>query len=47
MIDIYGDMEGKCKRGLKTTYDGKKIFVGIGILKMLRNDLYDNGVQPR
>ncbi|KAI5637097.1 hypothetical protein NE865_10147 [Phthorimaea operculella] len=45
-IDIYGDLDGHCKRGLKVKYSGKKLFVGTGILKMLRHDLFDNGVQP-
>ncbi|KAL0883162.1 hypothetical protein ABMA27_016608 [Loxostege sticticalis] len=45
-VDIYGDMEGQCKRGLKITFEGKKLFVGTGVLRMLRQDLFDNGVQP-
>lgn len=46
-VDIYGDLEGKCKRGLKVEYTGKKQYVGTGYLKMLRYKLFDNGVQPR
>lgn len=46
-VDIYGDLEGRCKRGLKVLYEGKKLYVGTGYLKMLRSDLFDNGVQPR
>ncbi|XP_059052886.1 tRNA (cytosine(72)-C(5))-methyltransferase NSUN6 [Achroia grisella] len=45
-VDIYGDMDGQCKRGLKITYDHKKMYVGTGYLKMLRSDLYDKGVHP-
>ncbi|XP_047029655.1 tRNA (cytosine(72)-C(5))-methyltransferase NSUN6 [Helicoverpa zea] len=45
-VDIYGDLEGHCKRGLKVNYAGKKLYVGTGYLKMLRADLFDNGVQP-
>ncbi|KAJ8731351.1 hypothetical protein PYW07_004515 [Mythimna separata] len=45
-VDIYGDLEGHCKRGLKVQYEGKKLYVGTGYLKMLRADLFDNGVQP-
>ncbi|XP_072949232.1 tRNA (cytosine(72)-C(5))-methyltransferase NSUN6 [Epargyreus clarus] len=45
-VDIYGDLEGKCKRGLKIPYTGRKRFVGVGYLKMLRCDLFDKGVQP-
>jgi hypothetical protein len=47
MVNIYGDLEGHCKRGLKVPYDGKKIFVGVGRLKMLRSNLFENGIQPR
>ncbi|XP_049873958.1 tRNA (cytosine(72)-C(5))-methyltransferase NSUN6 [Pectinophora gossypiella] len=46
-VDIYGDLEGHCKRGLKIKYTGKKVYVGTGILKMSRYELYDNGIQPR
>ncbi|KAF9801221.1 hypothetical protein SFRURICE_014239 [Spodoptera frugiperda] len=45
-VDIYGDLEGHCKRGLKVEYTGGKLYVGTGYLKMLRADLFDNGVQP-
>lgn len=46
-VDIYGDIDGQCKRGLKIEYTGKKIFVGTGYLKMLRHELFDKGAQPR
>ncbi|KAM3965317.1 tRNA (cytosine(72)-C(5))-methyltransferase NSUN6 [Aphomia sociella] len=45
-IDIYADMDGQCKRGLKVQYTGKKMYVGTGYLKMLRSDLFENGVLP-
>ncbi|XP_026327101.1 putative methyltransferase NSUN6 [Hyposmocoma kahamanoa] len=45
-VDIYGDLDGQCKRGLKVKYTGKKLYVGTGYLKMLRCDLFDNGIQP-
>ncbi|XP_052753266.1 tRNA (cytosine(72)-C(5))-methyltransferase NSUN6 isoform X2 [Galleria mellonella] len=45
-VDIYADMDGQCKRGLKVKYNGKKMYVGTGYLKMLRCDLFDKGVQP-
>ncbi|CAB3261455.1 unnamed protein product [Arctia plantaginis] len=45
-VDVYGDLEGHCKRGLKVPYEGKKQYVGMGYLQMLRADLFDNGVQP-
>lgn len=45
-VDIYGDLDGQCKRGLKVNYEGNKTFVGTGLIKMLRYELFDNGVQP-
>lgn len=45
-VDIYGDLDGQCKRGLKVNYSGRKRFVGVGYLKMLRHELFDSGVQP-
>ncbi|XP_075977542.1 tRNA (cytosine(72)-C(5))-methyltransferase NSUN6 [Anticarsia gemmatalis] len=45
-VDIYGDLEKHCKRGLKVKYEGQKQYVGVGCLKMLRSDLFDDGVQP-
>nr|XP_026499726.1 putative methyltransferase NSUN6 [Vanessa tameamea] len=45
-IDIYGSMDGQCKRGHKVKYDGNKQYVGTGFLKMLRYHLFDKAVQP-
>ncbi|XP_063624070.1 tRNA (cytosine(72)-C(5))-methyltransferase NSUN6 [Cydia splendana] len=45
-VDIYGDMEGKCKKGLKLAYTGQKVFVGTGYLKMLRHELFNDGIPP-
>ncbi|CAK1580262.1 unnamed protein product [Parnassius mnemosyne] len=44
-VDVYGDLDGHCKRGLKVQYIGKKVYVGTGYLKMLRHNLFDNGAQ--
>ncbi|XP_045497919.1 tRNA (cytosine(72)-C(5))-methyltransferase NSUN6 [Colias croceus] len=46
LVDIYADLDGKCKRGLKIDYNGKKEYVGTGYLKKLRRDLFDEGIQP-
>ncbi|XP_041978921.1 tRNA (cytosine(72)-C(5))-methyltransferase NSUN6 [Aricia agestis] len=46
IINVYCDMEGHCKRGLKIPYEGNKQYVGVGILKKLRCDLFDNGIAP-
>ncbi|CAH2048652.1 unnamed protein product, partial [Iphiclides podalirius] len=45
-VEVYGDLDGRCNRGLKVPYTGKKIYVGTGYLKMLRHDLFDNGALP-
>ncbi|XP_050351255.1 tRNA (cytosine(72)-C(5))-methyltransferase NSUN6 [Nymphalis io] len=45
-IDIYGSMDGQCKRGHKVKYEGNKQYVGTGYLKMLRSNLFEKGVQP-
>ncbi|XP_037971146.2 tRNA (cytosine(72)-C(5))-methyltransferase NSUN6 [Plutella xylostella] len=45
-VSIYGDLEEKCKKGLKVQYNGRKIFVGMGQLKMLRNQLYGEDLEP-
>ncbi|OWR41596.1 hypothetical protein KGM_201672 [Danaus plexippus plexippus] len=45
-VDIYGDLDGHCKRGLKVEYKGRKIYVGTGYIRMLRYQLFDDGVQP-
>ncbi|XP_023946918.2 tRNA (cytosine(72)-C(5))-methyltransferase NSUN6 [Bicyclus anynana] len=44
-VDIYADLDGQCKRGLKLKYDGSKLYVGTGQLKMLRYELFDNEIQ--
>ena len=46
-VDIYGDIDGQCKRGLKVEYTGKTMYVGTGYLKMVRHELFDKGVQPK
>ncbi|XP_050680812.1 tRNA (cytosine(72)-C(5))-methyltransferase NSUN6 isoform X1 [Leptidea sinapis] len=46
VVDIYGDIGGKCKRGLKIGFDDVKRFAGVGCLKKLRRDLFDEGIQP-
>ncbi|EDW79470.2 uncharacterized protein Dwil_GK20395 [Drosophila willistoni] len=42
-VDVYADVEGNCKRGTATRYESsEKIFIGIGIVKMQRYQLYNN-----
>ncbi|KAI8436798.1 hypothetical protein MSG28_010259 [Choristoneura fumiferana] len=45
-VNIYGDLEGKCKKGLKVVYTGKKQFVGTGYLRMMRHELFNAGSPP-
>lgn len=47
-VNIYADVEGSCKKGTNTIYDStKKVFVGIGVVQMLRYQLYGADVIPR
>lgn len=46
-VDVYGDLEGKCRRGLKVSYEGRKQLVGTGHLKQLRCDIFDDNIKPR
>lgn len=46
-VNIYGDLEGKCKKGLKVVYTGKKQFVGTGFLRMTRHELFNDGSPSR
>ncbi|XP_045516991.1 tRNA (cytosine(72)-C(5))-methyltransferase NSUN6 isoform X1 [Pieris brassicae] len=46
LVDIYADLDEKCKRGLKVEYLGNKKYVGTGHLKKLRSHLFDEGIQP-
>lgn len=45
-VDVYGDLEGKCKKGLKVPFEGPKLFVGTGYLRQTRKQLYDDTVNP-
>ncbi|CAK1551079.1 unnamed protein product [Leptosia nina] len=47
VVKIFSDIDGKCKRGLKIEYTGRKQYVGCGYLKKLRCSLFDDGIQPR
>ncbi|XP_068633174.1 tRNA (cytosine(72)-C(5))-methyltransferase NSUN6 [Battus philenor] len=46
-VDVYADLDGQCKRGLKVKYEGRKLYIGTGFLKMQRYHLFENGAQPR
>lgn len=40
-VSVYADVLGKCKKGLQTVYSHEaKLFIGNGIVKMNRHQLY-------
>lgn len=47
LVKILADLERKCRRGFNKPFDGKTYLVGIGILKMNRNDLFKHDVSPK
>lgn len=41
IVNIYVDIEGRCKKGMNIVYESpKKVFIGIGQVKMQRHQLY-------
>lgn len=40
MVSVFGDTHGKCKRGLIKPFEGDKVFVGNGQMRMSRKDLF-------
>lgn len=43
MVNVYADMAGACKKGTNTVYQSpRKLFLGIGRVKMQRYQLYGN-----
>ncbi|KAF4517694.1 hypothetical protein B566_EDAN016520 [Ephemera danica] len=45
--NIFADIEGKCLQGLSNKYEGRKIFVGKGEIKMTRNELFGTSEPPK
>lgn len=47
-VSVYADSSGICKRGLKVLFtDSSKVFVGNGIMKMSRKQLFDKDLHPK
>lgn len=47
-ISVYADLAKKCKRGYQKYYDNPlKIFVGNGIVKMNRWQLFNGDINPK
>lgn len=43
MVNVYADIDGACKKGTNTVYQSaRKVFLGIGRVKMQRYQLYNN-----
>jgi len=46
-VSIYADVSGKCKKGLQKRYEcPQKLFIGNGIVKMVRHQLYGENLTP-
>jgi hypothetical protein len=40
LVSVYADVDGQCKKGLMTPFQGRKIFVGNGKAVLSRKQLY-------
>ncbi|CAH1238735.1 NSUN6 [Branchiostoma lanceolatum] len=39
-VSVYVDVAGKCLRGFQKSYDGPRVFVGNGVARMSRDDIF-------
>ena len=46
IVDVSADVVGLCKKGTNVHYDGEKVFLGRGRVKMQRHQLYGSDVVP-
>lgn len=46
-VNVYADVEGTCKKGTNVTYESTKVFIGIGIVKQQRYQLFGANLAPR
>lgn len=42
-VSVYSDVDGQCKKGLIKPFTGKKIYVGNGVTKVSREELFCSG----
>ena len=40
LVSVYADVEGKCLRGYMKPFEGKKLFVGNGVMHVARDDIF-------
>lgn len=45
-VSVHADIDGKCKKGLRSEYSGQKYFVGNGIAMFSRNEIFQE-IQPK
>ena len=43
LVSLFADVEGKCRKGLTRTYEGRKLFLGNGRALLGRNDIFCSG----
>lgn len=46
-MSVYADLDGRCKRGLAVEYEGRTLFVGNGIARLSRRELFSAEAQNR
>lgn len=47
MVSIYADLSRKCKKGLLKKYEClQKMFIGNGVAKMIRYELFGENIKP-
>lgn len=47
-VNIFADIQGKCKQGTNKLFESiEKVFIGIGIVKMQRHQLFGLNLNPR
>ncbi|XP_060527902.1 tRNA (cytosine(72)-C(5))-methyltransferase NSUN6 isoform X2 [Cylas formicarius] len=45
-VSIYVDIEKNCKKGFQKIYEGKKVFIGNGLVKIVRKNLFGENLTP-
>ena len=46
-VSVYADVQGKCRKGWTARFEDQKLFVGNGITKMSRQELFSSKIPPR
>lgn len=46
-VSVFADIVGQCKKGFQKTYaQGSRMFLGIGVVRMERKQLYAKDLKP-